>query len=136
MKKYNFNIDLTKKNVSIEVLTSIFPISTILHAAYHFIEEAKVIVDQDKDRNKDKIIVTFIPEENQVKELDLEELAYEFNIQLINSFLEDVESKRHAGLREALMKAAIFPQEMRPRPQSAPPPRPSPPQDNQKIDKD
>lgn len=135
MKKYNFNLDLTKKNVSIEVLTSIFPVAVILHAAYHFIEEAKVITDQSKNQNKDKIIITFILEKDHIKESDLEELAYEFNLQLISSFLEEVESKRHAGLRETLMKAAMSPQQMRPRTQSTPPRQPSSPQNNQKRDK-
>ena len=41
----------------------------------------------------------------------MEELAYEFNIQLISSFVEEEESGKHAGVREAMMKAALLPQD-------------------------
>lgn len=106
-EKYNFKLDLLNQSVSIKVSSAIFPAVVILRAAYHFIDEAKVIVGQDK---KDKVLITFIPEKKPLKESDLEELAYEFNIQLISSFVEEEESRKHAGLREIMMKSALLPQ--------------------------
>lgn len=115
-EKYNFKIDPQQKSVLIEVPTSIYPVSVILHAAYVFIEEAKVIVEEGGDN---KIIVNFIPE-GKVEEKDLEELAYQFNVQLISSFCEEVESRKYAQTRNALMRAALTPQTQRP--QGRPPP--------------
>ena len=104
--KYNFRVDFANQKVSIEVSTAIFPVPVILHTAYHFIDEAKVIVKKGK---KDELIVTLIPE-HEFKESDLENLAYEFNIQLISSFTEEEESVKHAGVRDTVMKAALLPQ--------------------------
>jgi len=105
-EKYNFKIDSINQNVSIEASSEIFTIPVILHAAYHFIDEAKVIVGKGK---KDKVIITLIPEQ-KLKESDLDELAYELNVQLISSFVEEEESKKHVGVRDAIMKAALLPQ--------------------------
>jgi len=58
---------------------------------------------------KDKVIVTLIPE-HEFKESDLENLAYELNIQLISSFVEEEESRKHIGIRDTMMKAALLPQ--------------------------
>jgi len=102
-EKYNFKIDSSNQNVSIEVSSSIFPIPVILLATYYFIEDRKVIVEKG---NNDKTIVTLIPNQ-KLDEVDLEKLAYEFNIQLISSFLEEEESRKHAGIRDTMMKAAL-----------------------------
>jgi len=116
MKKYNFEIDPDNKTVSFDVSSLLFPKSVIFSAAYRFIEDGKVIIG-----GNDKIIrVTIIP----VKEAtapDLEELAYEFNIQLISSFVEDEESRKHAGIRETILKAAVLPQGFSSSPPLTPP---------------
>ena len=103
-KKYNFKIDYSNQEVLIEVSTRIFPVSVILNAAYYFIDDFKVIAQDEK---RGKISIVFIPEKDSKR--DLEELAYEFNIQLISSFVEDKESAKHAGVRETLLKAALLP---------------------------
>ena len=103
--KYNFKIGSPSREVSIRVSSEIFPIPVILHAAYYFIDEAKVIAEKGK---KDEVIVTLIPEQ-EMKEPDLENLAYEFNIQLISSFVEEEESRKHVGVRDTMMKAALLP---------------------------
>ena len=109
-EKYNFRISPSDRSVSIRVSPEIFPIPVILHSAYHFIDEAEVIVEPDK--LKDKIVITLIFD----KETDLENLAYEFNIQLISSFVEGEESKIHAGIRDTMMKAALLPGELKKQP--------------------
>ena len=101
-EKYNFKIDSVNNTVLIEVSPAVFPKSVILHAAYHFIEDEKVIIEGGEE----KITVTLIPEE-KLKEDNLEELAYEFNIQLISSFVEGEESRKHAGIRDTMMRAAL-----------------------------
>lgn len=132
-EKYNFKIDLNNSTISVEVSPSIFPPAVILHAAYHFIEEANVIVKEGGGSDeKNKIIVTFIPKRDSIKESDLDELGYEFNIQLISSFVEEEESRKHAGVRDAMMRAAFSPPQIqrgpRPIPPSYPPPGPPPSQ--------
>jgi His-Xaa-Ser system protein HxsD len=102
----NFKIDVFQKNVVIEISPTIFSIPVILRAAYHFIDDARVIVNENK---KNKIEVIFSPLKMTNKE-ELEELGYEFNIQLISSFLEEQESKNNSGIRDAIMKAALLPQ--------------------------
>lgn len=125
-KKYNFRINLSNQSVSIEISPAIFPIPVILLAAYHFIDDAKVIVDGAEKA----ITVTLIPlkkaEESDLPRTKesmvrgLEELAFEFNIQLISSFLEEEESKKHAGVRETIMKAALLPQALDSSPKEQP----------------
>jgi hypothetical protein len=107
-KKYNFRINFSDGTVSINVSTLVFPKPIILHAAYHFIEAGKVIVEKAKNN---QVAVTLIPD-GEIEESDLEELGYEFNIQLISSFVENIESERHLGLREEMMRAALSPQFM------------------------
>lgn len=119
-EKYNFKIDSTNKTISISISPLIFPRPVILLAAYHFIEDSKVIVDGDENL----VTVTLIPEK-KLGETELEELAYEFNIQLISSFVEDEESRKHVGTRETMLKAALTPP---PRPSPPPSQRPSPPE--------
>ena len=126
--KYNFRVDFANQKVSIEVSTAIFPVPVILHTAYHFIDEGKVIVKESK---QGKVVITLIPEKNPTKESDLENLAYEFNIQLISSFVENTESERHAKLRDEMMKAALSPQ----RPSFPIPPRERPPQPENHLKK-
>ncbi|PJC51793.1 MAG: hypothetical protein CO031_00690 [Candidatus Nealsonbacteria bacterium CG_4_9_14_0_2_um_filter_37_38] len=106
-KAHNFRIDFSNQKVLIEVSTAVFPIPIILHAAYHFIDEARVMVEKGKN---DKVIVILIPEKKQIKKSDLEDLAFEFNIQLISSFVEEEESRKQAGVRDTIMKAALLPQ--------------------------
>ena len=114
MEKHNFKIDAENNTVLITVSSKVFPKPAVLRAAYHFIDDGKVIVDGDEN----SIIVTLIPNE-KTQEPALEELAYEFNIQLISSFVEEEESRKHAGTREAMFKAALSP------------PRPFPPKPSQ-----
>lgn len=112
MEKYNFKIDPVNKNVAVTVSTAVFPSQIVLHATYHFIEEGKVIVEGDE-----KTITVILVPEKRNSESELEELAYEFNLQLVTSFVENTEGERYAKLREEMMRAAIS----QPRPSSRPP---------------
>lgn len=103
IEKHNFKIDLFNKTVSISVSPLIFPVHVILHAAYHFIDNTNVIVSGDRE----KITVTLISNVDNVKELDLEKLAYEFNVQLISSFVEEVEARKYADIRNTMVKTAL-----------------------------
>jgi len=106
--KNNFKVNISQKSVVLEISKDIFPIPVILRAAYHFIDDAKVIV---KEGGKNKVKVVFYFPEETGKE-DLEEIGYEFNLQLISSFLENEESIKNAGIRDTIMKAALLPQQM------------------------
>lgn len=125
-EKYNFKIDSSDKRVLIEVSPAIFPLPVILHAVYHFIDEARVIVGEG---GKGKIMIALIPNK-KIGEADLENLAYEFNIQLISSFVESEESEKQAGVRETIMKAALLPQIQSPPRSESPPEKPSQPKKN------
>ena len=102
-EKFNFKIDSLNQTVSIEISSLIFPIPVILLTAYHFIGDKKVIIEKG---NEDKVIVTLVTKQ-KLDESDLEELAYDFNFQLISSFVIDEKERRHAGIRETMMKAAL-----------------------------
>ena len=59
--KNNFKVNISQKSVVLEISKDIFPIPVILRAAYHFIDDAKVIV---KEGGKNKIkVVFYFPEE-------------------------------------------------------------------------
>lgn len=105
-EKYNFKIDPQNQSVAVEVSSTIFPIPIVLLAAYHFINGRKIIVDKG---NGDKLVVTFIPDQ-KLDETELVTLAYNFNVQLISSFAEEDASKKNAGIRDTMMKAALSPQ--------------------------
>jgi len=123
-EKYNFRIDSANGTVAIDVSLSVYPKPVILHAAYHFIEEGKVILE-----GGDKIITVTLILDKKLDEAELEEIAYEFNIQLISSFVESVESERHAKIRDEIVGAAL-------RSPYGPPPKtpatPPPPSSDQK----
>lgn len=109
-EKYNFQIEPTEKTVSVNLPKSIFPVSVILHTAYLYIEKADIIVDE----RGEKVTVTFILDKEQIKEADLEKFALEFNKQLICVFVEETESRKHVGARDAMLRAALMPQGPRP----------------------
>lgn len=119
-EKYNFKIDSNNKTLTVEVSPAVFPKPAILQAAYHFIEDARVIVEGEDSLIK----ITLIPN-SEATEAELEELAYEFNIQLISSAVEEVEGERYAKLREEMVKAALRPQQPMPQrpPSQTPPPQ-------------
>jgi len=120
-EKYNFKIESSDKTLLIEVPLSIFPPAVVLRTAYHFIEQANVIVGEAKEN---KIAVTLIFKKDSLSEPDLEELAYEFNLQLISCSVEEEESRKHASARDAMMRAALSspPSGFRPPPPAGPPP--------------
>lgn len=105
---HNFRVNLREGSVSIDVKPSISPIPVIMHAAYHFIDDVWVIV---RGEPQTAITVTLIPTHKQAKnqEHELEKLGYQFNVQLISSFLEDLEGRRYAGVRNAIVQAALNP---------------------------
>lgn len=107
-KLHNFRVNLKDGSVSIDVKSSISPIPVIMHAAYHFIDDAWVIIG---GKPETAIRVTLIPTHKQAKnhEHELEKLGYQFNVQLISSFLEDLEGRRYAGVRNAIVQAALNP---------------------------
>jgi len=127
-EKYNFEIDANSQSILIRLSPSIFPSPAILRAAYHFIEMANIIIGETTEG---KITVTLILKKDKITEAELEDMAYEFNIQLISSSVEEEESRKHAGARDMMMRAALSappspPGGFRPRPQPAN--NPSPPQ--------
>ncbi len=103
-EKYNFEVDLNSRSILIKISPSIFPSPVILRAAYHFIETANIIIGET---NEGKATVTLILKKDKMTEAELEEIAYEFNIQLISSAVEEEESRKHAGARDMMMRAAL-----------------------------
>lgn len=107
MEKHNFKINSSNQTVSLEISREIFPVPVILRTTYHFIDDVEVIVKPGK---KNLVIVILIKKDKNTKVSELENLAYEFNVQLVSSFVEEEESKKHVGIRDTMMKAALFSQ--------------------------
>ena len=103
---HNFRVNLKEGSVSIDVKPSISPIPIVMHAAYHFIDDAWIVVGGEPQT---AITVTLIPINKEAKnpKRELEKLGYQFNVQLISSFLEDLEGRRYAGVRNAIVQAAL-----------------------------
>ncbi len=103
---HNFRVNLKEGSVSIDVKPSISPIPIVMHAAYHFIDDAWIVVGGEPQT---AITVTLSPINTEAKtpKRALEKLGYQFNVQLISSFLEDLEGRRYAGVRNAIVQAAL-----------------------------
>lgn len=105
MEVKNFEVDAKKQFVKIFVNTTLFPLSVVQSAAYAFIDRAYVQLEGDPNT---EIVVTMKPKDSKKANLkDLEIMAREFNNELINFAVYEMQARRNLRLREMLLRRAV-----------------------------
>jgi His-Xaa-Ser system protein HxsD len=97
------NIEVHKDYANISVNPRLYPLSVIYSAAYWLLDRVHVIVDGDPDT---EILIEIRPKKNS-KNLDLKEIGYEFNDELINYSVYTVQATRNKKLREMIMQNSL-----------------------------
>lgn len=108
------NIEVKDDRVVVSVNPKIYSLEVIQSAAYVFLDKVYVIVDGDPES---EIFVELRPKENT----DLEKLGLEFNNELVNYAVYDIQSKRNKEVRDAIVNrvflshdGSYFPEEDQP----------------------
>jgi len=97
----NFKINKKEKNVTVKIDPKIYPLPIIYQAADVLIDRFYVFLDGNPEK---EIIVTIKPKNDE----DLEEIAGEFNNELINYTAFLVRASTNRDLRELMLKRAFF----------------------------
>lgn len=100
-------IDEREKRVQITLNPTLYPQSAVMRAAYRFTDEFNVIVDGDA-LSKIFVIIKIKPEDKSgaTKE-EMEQLANDFFSELIHANVEEMQTRRYADTRNALIGAAL-----------------------------
>ncbi len=116
MEIKNFEISPDTKTVKVFVNPKLFPLTVVQSAAYTFIDRAYVLIGGDPDT---EIIVEFTPKTSKE---NLELLAREFNNELINFAIYEIQSRRTLRMRELLLQRATQTVSQQPQTQIRAPP--------------
>ena len=96
----NFEVNKKENTVLVSVNPKVYPLSVIFSASYLMMDQAFVVIDGDPET---EIVISLRPR----AEHGLEEIARNFNDQLLNYAVNDAESKKTEKLRDALIKDAF-----------------------------
>ena len=97
------NIELNKKEnfAIVSVNLKIYKLGVVFAAAYSLLEKAFVVIDGNPE---DQIVVSLKPKKGK----GLEELANEFNEQLVNFAVNFGQSEKTKEIREEFIKQAFI----------------------------
>jgi len=96
------NIEIHKNFAIISINPKLYPLSVIYSAAYWLLDRVHVIIDGDPET---EILVEIRPKD---KKVDLKEIGYEFNDELINYSVYTVQATRNKRLREMIVEKALM----------------------------
>ena len=97
------NVRLGEDHILCTINPKIYALETVYSAAYILMDKAYILLDGDPEKE----IIVEIRQKKQPK-IDLEELAIEFNEQLLNYAVYKVQSERNKGLREIMMQRVML----------------------------
>ena len=100
----SIDVEVKRNTVSIRVKTKIFPLEVIYSASYAMLDRAYIFLDGDPN---DEIFACFTGKKEQTAE-ELVKLGRDFNNELINYAVYITQATRNKGLREAIIKRALF----------------------------
>lgn len=103
----SITIDEKNKSARISLNPTLYPQSAVMRAAYRFTDGFDVVVDGDA---LSKIVVTLKakPEDKAAAtKADIEKLANAFFSELIHANVEELQARRYADTRNALIGAAL-----------------------------
>jgi His-Xaa-Ser system protein HxsD len=96
------NIEIHKNFAIISVNPKMYPLSVIYSAAYWLLDRVHVLIDGDPET---EVLVEIRPKKEQ--KVDLKEIGYEFNDELINYSVYTVQATRNKKLREMIVENAL-----------------------------
>lgn len=96
------NWEVKENKAFVSVNPSLFPVEVVYSAAYCLIDKAYLVIDGDPDEEVE-ISIT-VKEDNDA---DPEELAKEFNNQLLNYGVYVTQAARNQSLRESIVQKAL-----------------------------
>jgi len=97
------NIEIHKNFAIISINPKLYPLSVIYSAAYWLLDRVHVIIDGDPDT---EILIEIRPKDKESK-VDLKEIGFEFNDELINYSVYTVQATRNKKLREMIVENAL-----------------------------
>lgn len=97
------NIEVHNDFAIISINPKLYPLSVIYSAAYWILDKVHVIIDGDPETE----ILVEIRQKNKEEPLDLKEVGYEFNDELINYSVYTVQATRNKRLREYIMENSL-----------------------------
>jgi His-Xaa-Ser system protein HxsD len=101
MPEQNFELNEKRQTALVSVNPKIYPLSAVFSAAYSMLDKAFVVLDGNPET---EIVVSLKPRLNQ----PLEQLARQFNDELISSAVNQSESKKTRLLRDEIIKQAFL----------------------------
>ncbi|MBI4833226.1 MAG: hypothetical protein HY811_00170 [Planctomycetes bacterium] len=101
------NYTLGKQSVIINVDASLYSKETTLAAAYAMLGKAHIIVGKAEGENG-RYVIKLTPLEGKPTPKNLEELAKEYNDQLVNYAMFYQESAKNDELRKVLIATALY----------------------------
>ena len=96
----NFELDEGKKLALVSINAKIYPLPVIYSACYSLMDKAFVVIDGSPET---EIVVSLRPRNDE----KLEEIARQFNDELLNYAVNNEESKKTEKLRDELVKDAF-----------------------------
>jgi len=103
MASENIEIDKKENMVAVTVDPKIFPLDTIVSAAYVFIDDAYVVITGDPNQ---QVVVKL----KGKQKCDLVELGRNFNNELVNYEFYAIQTARTMPIRTAIVQRAFFTQ--------------------------
>lgn len=100
-------LDESAKTVRITLNPRLYPQSTVMRAAYRFIDDFDVIVDGDPLSTIFVTLKVKAEDTESTTRKDMEQLANTFFSELIHANVEETQSRRYADTRNALIGAAL-----------------------------
>jgi His-Xaa-Ser system protein HxsD len=96
------NFEICKDYIIMYINPEIFPLNVVLSASYIFMDKAYSIISGNP---KIKIIVNLTPKN---KDINLEEFGRDFNNELLNYAVYNIQSEKNRNLRDMLIRKALF----------------------------
>lgn len=105
MKNENVKVDTSKGTVTMKINPRLYPQSAVMRAAYRFIDSFDVVVSGDP--LKEVNVEISLKEGETAAASELEQVVKSFNAELIHASVEEVQARRYADTRNALIGAAV-----------------------------
>jgi len=101
-EKQNIHIDEKEQNILFSVNPNIYPLKIIYAACYVMSDRSYLLLDGNLT---DKTNITI---KKKIPNQDLKQLARDFNRELLNYTVHDIQSKRNKNIRELLLQRVLL----------------------------
>lgn len=101
IKMPRIEVNEKEKYVIVRINPKIYPLDIVYSAAYIMLDEAYILLDGDPDK---EIVAEIRPKKNQ----ELQQLAMNFNDELLNYAVYKTQSEKNREMREIILQRAIL----------------------------